>query len=97
MTLAEKCFWNMVRKNQVCGLHFKRQQVIHGFIADFYCNQIGLVVEIDGGIHERQKDYEQLREQIINQHGIKVIRFTNEEVIDKSNQVMHELKKAAGN
>jgi very-short-patch-repair endonuclease len=92
MTFGEKCFWNMVRKNQVNGFRFRRQQVIHGFVADFYCNQINLVVEIDGGIHEQQKDYDKLRTQIINQHGIQVIRFTNEEVVNKSDLVLAKLK-----
>jgi very-short-patch-repair endonuclease len=97
MTIGEKCLWNMVRKNQVNGLRFRRQQVIHGFIADFYCNQISLVVEVDGGIHEQQKDYDKLRTQIINQHGIEVVRFTNEEVVNKSDWVLEKLNEIAGN
>jgi very-short-patch-repair endonuclease len=48
MTYAERCFWNMCRRNQIASLQFRRQQVIRGFIADFYCNQINLVVEVDG-------------------------------------------------
>ncbi len=85
----------MTRKNQVNGYRFRRQQVIHGFVADFYCNQINLVVEIDGGIHEQQKDYDKLRTKIINQYGIRVIRFTNEEMMDKSDWVLEKLKEAA--
>ena len=85
----------MVRKNQVNGFRFRRQQVIHGFIADFYCNQINLVVEIDGGIHEQQKDYDKLRTEIINLYGIRVIRFTNQEVVEKSDWVLERLKEAA--
>lgn len=92
MTLGERCFWNMVRNEKVLGLHFRRQQVLHGFIADFYCNNLSLVVEIDGGIHEQQKDYDKLRTEIINQYGIKVIRFTNQEVIDKSDMVLAKIK-----
>lgn len=92
MTLAERAFWNMVRQNQIEGLHFRRQQVIHGFIADFCCNQVGLAIEIDGGIHEQQKDYDELREHIITACGVKVIRFTNEEVLQKSDLVMKRLK-----
>ena len=92
MTLAEKAFWNMVRQNQVEGLHFRRQQVIHGFVADFFCNQIGLVVEIDGGIHEQQKDYDKLRDHIISACGVKVIRFSNEDVVNKSGWVLQKLK-----
>jgi very-short-patch-repair endonuclease len=92
MTYAEKCFWNMARRNQIEGLQFRRQQIIHGFIADFYCNQINLVIEIDGGIHEQQKDYDKLRDHIITACGIKVIRFTNEEVLNKSDWVLQKLK-----
>ncbi len=92
MTYTEKCFWNMVRRNQIEGLQFRRQQIIHGFIADFYCNQINLVVEIDGGIHEQQKDYDKLRDYIISSCGIKVIRFTNEDVVNKSDWVLQKLK-----
>ena len=61
MTLAEKCFWNGVKTDKFMGLHFRRQQIIHGFIADFYCEDLNLVVEVDGGIHEQQKDYDKLR------------------------------------
>ena len=69
--------------------------MIHGFIADFYCNQINLVVEVDGGIHEQQKDYDELRTKIINQYGVKVIRFTNEEVVNKSDWVLVKMMEYA--
>ena len=72
-------------------MQFRRQQIIYGFIADFYCNQINLVVEIDGGIHEQQKDYDKLRTEIINLYGIKVIRFTNDEIINKSDMVKQRI------
>ncbi|MBU1356389.1 MAG: DUF559 domain-containing protein [Candidatus Edwardsbacteria bacterium] len=91
MTLAEKCFWNACRKHQIANLHFRRQQIIHGFIADFYCNQLNLVVEIDGGIHEEQKDYDTLRDQIINRHGIRVLRFSNEEVMNNMDMVIKQI------
>jgi very-short-patch-repair endonuclease len=91
MTYAERCFWNMARRNQIGGLQFRRQQVIHGFIADFYCNQIGLVVEIDGGIHEQQKDYDKLRDYIIKQYGIRVIRFTNGDVVNRDGWVKERI------
>ncbi len=91
MTYGERCFWNAFRKNQLKGFRFRRQQVIHGFIADFYCNQLNLVVEIDGGIHEEQKDYDKLRDMIISQYGIKVLRFTNEQVIDHMDNVIEQI------
>ncbi len=87
-TLAEKRFWTIVRNRQINGMKFRRQypisfewddQIKH-FIADFYCHECKLVFEIDGGIHEQQKNYDILRTYIINQIGIKVIRFSNNEV-----------------
>jgi very-short-patch-repair endonuclease len=78
-------------RNQIGGLQLRRQQVIHGFIADFYCNQINLVVEIDGGIHEQQQDYDQLRDYIMKQYGIRVVRFTNEEIVNKSEWVADKI------
>ncbi|MDQ7797666.1 MAG: DUF559 domain-containing protein [Candidatus Edwardsbacteria bacterium] len=92
MTYAEKCFWNSVRNNKFLGYQFRRQQIVHGFIADFYCNDLNLVVEIDGGVHEEQKDYDKLRDYIINQYGIKVIRFSNQEIIDKCDLVLKRIQ-----
>jgi very-short-patch-repair endonuclease len=91
MTFAERCFWNAARKNQINGLHFRRQQVIHGFIADFYCNELGLVVEVDGGIHELQKDYDSLRDYIMRQYGIKVMRFSNDDVVNHIDKVIQQI------
>lgn len=65
------------------GLKFRRQQVIEGFIADFYCNELRLIVEVDGGIHETQKDYDKLRDWIISRNDITVLRFSNEEVVNQ--------------
>ena len=89
-TLSEKIFWEMVR-NRRLGVKFLRQRVIafphegktRFFIADFFCSEKKLVIEIDGAIHEMQKDYDELRSYIINQLGIKVIRFKNEDMQDK--------------
>ncbi len=96
MTPGERCFWNMVRNNKLRGLHFRRQQVLHGFIADFFCNDLNLVVEIDGGIHQGQRDYDQLRDMIINRYGVKVIRFSNEDVLNKGDWVLQRLKEESG-
>jgi very-short-patch-repair endonuclease len=96
MTLAERCFWNAVKTERFIGLPFRRQQVIHGFIADFYCEALGLVVEIDGGIHEQQKDYDIMRDRIITQYGLKVIRFTNDDVIIQVDRVLAKVMEEAG-
>ena len=100
-TLAEKKFWSFVRNRQINGMKFRRQypisfewddQIKH-FIADFYCHEFKLVIEIDGGIHEQQKNYDILRTYIIKQIGIKVIRFSNNEVLNDIDTVLVNLKK----
>ena len=66
MTPAEKLLWSRLRRNQL-GYHFRRQQVIAGFIADFYCDLARLVVEVDGGVHEQQVNYDASRAEVFTQ------------------------------
>ncbi len=91
MTLAERAFWNGVRNRKMHGLKFRRQQIIDGFIADFYCSELKLIVEIDGGVHEGQKNYDQLRDRIISRNDIQVIRFPNEVVINNFDVVVNRI------
>ena len=51
MTPTETVLWGCLRGNRLAGLKFRRQQIIDGFIADFYCHAAALVVEVDGPIH----------------------------------------------
>ena len=80
MTPAEKILWHEVRANKL-GIHFRRQQVIAGFIVDFYCHKAGLVVEVDGDIHVIQQEEDVRREKVLNEMGLRIIRFRNEEVL----------------
>jgi very-short-patch-repair endonuclease len=80
MTEAERIMWQHLRRNQVDGLHFRRQQVIDGFIVDFYCHCRGLVIEIDGGLHIQHGGYDAERDRILRQRGLQILRFTNDEV-----------------
>ena len=79
MTPAEKILWNELRGNKL-GVHFRRQQVIAGFIVDFYCHKIGLVIEVDGDIHDLQKEEDARREKVLKEMGLRIIRFRNDEV-----------------
>ncbi|MBL7127597.1 MAG: endonuclease domain-containing protein [Ignavibacteria bacterium] len=100
-TTSEKIFWDAVRNRKVLNRKFNRQFPIHFeydgikrfFIADFYCHEKNLIVEIDGGIHEKQKDYDKLRTAIINELGLKVIRFKNELVKNNLDEVIESLKR----
>lgn len=77
MTLEERMLWQAVRRNQLGGYHFRRQQVIEGFIADFYCHAARLVVEIDGEIHQTQTHYDDARDQVLVARGLRVLRISN--------------------
>ena len=77
MTPSEKILWQALKANRLNGLHFRRQQIIGGYIADFYCHQHALIIEIDGNIHELQKEYDADREAKLTAQGFKAIRFTN--------------------
>lgn len=80
MTPEEKILWKELRTNKLNGLHFRRQQIVHGYIADFYCHRPELIVELDGRIHELQKEYDAEREAYLIALGFRIIRFTNENV-----------------
>ena len=92
MTPAESILWNRLRSNRCGGLHFRRQQVIDGFIADFYCHVPGLIVEVDGGIHQQQADYDLARDQILSGRGLRVIRFSNESIHSDLENVLAEIQ-----
>ena len=80
MTRTEEILWERICGKKICGLRFRRQHPIDIFIADFYCHKVRLVVEIDGGIHSIQNDYDIGRSAEMEKYGIMVIRFANEEV-----------------
>jgi very-short-patch-repair endonuclease len=92
MTLAEKVLWNRLNKSQL-GVRFKAQHPIDIFIADFYCHKFKLIIEVDGEIHESQKESDENRTAELERFGLTVIRFTNDEVINDIERVIEEIKK----
>ncbi|WP_425392175.1 DUF559 domain-containing protein [Ekhidna sp.] len=86
-TPAERIFWANVRNRKFKGLKFNRQFIIEHtggayFIADFFCHEHKLIVEIDGGIHVQQVDYDKIREDVLLDMGYDIIRFKNEEILN---------------
>ncbi len=79
MTRAEKLLWDKLRNKQLTGFKFRTQHPMDIFIADFYCHQLMLVIEVDGGVHNtrEQQEYDEGRTAELEAYGIKVIRFTN--------------------
>lgn len=96
MTKAEKWLWKLIRGKQVDGLRFRRQHPVSTFILDFYCHDIRLAIEVDGKIHEDpcQIEYDKGREHELTQLGIRVIRFTNEDVLLRTDEVLDQIRKA---
>ncbi|MDY7041421.1 MAG: DUF559 domain-containing protein [Chloroflexota bacterium] len=80
MTEEERILWQHLRANRLHGFHFRRQQIIDGFIVDFYCHAAGLVVEVDGEIHQQQTEYDAERDQILSARGLRILRVTNEDI-----------------
>jgi very-short-patch-repair endonuclease len=95
MTPAERVLWEALRRNSMAGLHFRRQQVIAGFIVDFYCHAAGLAVEVDGPAHEMRAEYDAERDSILATLGIRVMRLKNEEVLDDLTSALEKIAKLA--
>ena len=93
MTPAEKILWQGLRGNKL-GVHFRRQQVIAGFIVDFYCHKADLVIELDGGVHEgdKQKESDAERDKALGEMGLRVFRFMNEDVIGNLQGVLEKIR-----
>ncbi len=93
-TETEKIFWEQVRNRKINNLKFLRQHPfiyqkdasdLYYFIADFYCAEKKIIIELDGGIHNEQKEYDEYRDSVLKNLELKVVRFKN-----------HEIEKAVG-
>lgn len=80
MTDAERVVWECLRGGRLAGLRFRRQQILDGFIADYYCHAARLVVEIDGSSHDGREEYDAERDATLSAKGLRVVRFTNDDV-----------------
>ena len=91
MTPAETALWQHLRASRLNGLHFRRQQLVHGFIADFYCHAAGAVVEVDGGVHNAQLEYDQARDLAFAALGLLVLRVRNDDVLARPSEVLGQI------
>ena len=96
MTGAENKLWEHLRSKKLNGLKFRRQHPLHNYIADFYCHEKKLVIEIDGAVHTTKDnaEYDKGRTFELQELGVTVIRFWNDEVIDDLEGVLEKIKKA---
>ncbi len=91
MTESEELLWEKLKGKKILGLRFRRQHPIEKFIADFYCHKARLVIEVDGEIHNYQREYDDGREAEIEKYDLKVIRFKNDEVINEIDNVIDKI------
>jgi very-short-patch-repair endonuclease len=94
MTPAEKLLWKEVRAKKL-GVRFRRQQIIAGFIVDFYCHNAALVVEVDGDIHDLQQEEDARREKALRDMGLRIVRFRNDEILKNLSMVVERIKELA--
>ena len=91
MTPAEKILWQHLRAKRFNNLKFRRQQILEGFIVDFYCHSLGLIIEVDGKIHNKQKEYDRDRDKILSANNLHILRFTNEQVRENIEAVLNTI------
>ena len=95
MTEAEKIVWDKLKNRNVFKARFRKQHPIGSFIVDFYCHEYKLAIEIDGEIHLKTEvnEYDDGRSHDIEKLGIKILRFTNNEVFKNLNKLIVEILK----
>lgn len=91
-TPSESLLWAALRNRQLLGLKFRRQHVIAGYIADFYCPSLSLVIEVDGPVHDEESD--RMRDEVFVSAGIVVLRFSADEVETNLSSVVAAIARA---
>jgi len=89
-TGAEAKLWRSLRGSRLAGCKFRRQQPLGRYIADFYCAKANLAIELDGAVHAgpEREEYDRIRDETIAARGVKVLRFSNSQVLESINAVL---------
>ena len=92
-TNAEQLMWQLLRAKRFMNLKFRRQHVIEPYIVDFYCHEIGLVIELDGSQHgtDDAMEYDAERTKFLEALGLRVVRYWNNEVLGRTDVVLEDL------
>ena len=88
MPVAEVLLWKLLRNRSIAGAKFRRQHPIGRYILDFYCDEKKLAIELDGGQHADQSEYDQQRDEFLNALGIRVLRFWNSQMLQETESVL---------
>ncbi len=93
-TEAEALLWQYLRARRLCGFKFRRQHPFPPYIADFYCAEKKLIIELDGSQHLDRQEYDAERTRFLNAKGNTVLRFWNDEVLKDMNAVLQIISEA---
>ncbi|MCB8994734.1 MAG: endonuclease domain-containing protein [Bacteroidales bacterium] len=95
MTKAEEVLWSYLRKQQLDGAIFRRQHPIDNFIVDFYCHKHKLIIEVDGGIHNKPEisERDKNRTAELENFGLIIIRFSNNDILYNTENVLNTIQK----
>jgi len=93
-TPMEARLWSVLRNRQLDGLKFRRQVPLGHYIVDFYCADVRLIIEVDGGGHIDQESHDAVRSEWLESKGYHVIRFTNDEVSNQIDSVIEVIRDA---
>ena len=94
MTSCEMLLWERIRMRKIEGYKFRRQQPVLNYIADFYCHELKLIIEVDGGSHSspERAEYDRKRERILNLNGYKIFHLSNKDIETNLNASLQKLK-----
>ena len=94
-TQAEACLWTNLRNRQLHGFKFRRQHQLGNYITDFYCQEAQLVIECDGSVHQTNgaSHHDQTRDAYMVGQGLRVLRFSNDEVLNNTEAVLRKIAK----
>jgi very-short-patch-repair endonuclease len=92
-TQAETLLWSKLRNRKLKGKKFRRQHPLSKYVLDFYCHECKLDVELDGYHHKKmkQREYDEERTRMLNEFGITVLRFWNNDVIKNTQKVLDKI------
>jgi very-short-patch-repair endonuclease len=92
-TKAEEFLWTHLRGKNLNGLKFRRQHPLGRYIADFYCREARLVIELEGSIHNQkdQKEYDKIRQEILQKRDLRVLRIKNKEIEQNIEKVVQRI------
>jgi very-short-patch-repair endonuclease len=91
-TYSETLAWNILRSRRIAGYKFRRQYGVCGFILDFYCFELKLAIEIDGGFHDTRKDYDAMRQEIIEREGISFVRISADDLVESPERLPEKIE-----